>query len=145
MRKMLRLPTIALPLALLAAQGHAAALDQAQARLKAIAANDLPAVMAEYGAQPRFEWVGGPLDGSYADAQAINAVWQRFFAAQGPLKVTVGTIDEAANPKGATVSADLLLKGKSALTLRYVLTYRDGKLVNEVWQVAPRAGLTAPR
>ena len=56
----------------------------------------------------------------------------------GRLKADISHLQEAANPKGATVTADVVFKGKTAIPVRYVLTYRDGKLVAEIWQIDPR-------
>ena len=50
-------------------------------------------------------------------------------------RVTI--VQENANPKGATVTANVEFQGKAAIKIRYVLTYRDGKIVNEVWQIDP--------
>ncbi|MFG1351441.1 hypothetical protein [Xanthobacter autotrophicus] len=51
----------------------------------------------------------------------------------------MAALSEAANPKGATVTADVAFAGKSTVKVRYVLVYRDGKLIDEIWQVNPAA------
>lgn len=66
-------------------------------------------------------------------------MWSKFFTAQGPQKASIAVLSEAANPKGATVIADVAFAGKSTVKVRYVLVYRDGKLVDEIWQVNPAA------
>ena len=44
---------------------------------------------------------------------------------------------EAVNPMGATVTANVVFKGKGPIPVRYVLVYRDGKVISEVWQINP--------
>lgn len=119
------------------------ALDAAQSHFAAIGAGERGAIMKDYGEQARLLWIGGPLDGSYAGTEAIGAVWDKFTAAAGPAKVSVGSITESVNPKGATVSAAVQFEGKVAVKVRYVLSYRDGKLVQETWQVDPQLVLAA--
>ncbi|MDN3921373.1 nuclear transport factor 2 family protein [Roseateles violae] len=141
-----RFATLVLPIAALLAAGQAIAApaDEARAHFQAIAAGDLPALMQGYAEGARFEWVGGPLDGSYAGSEAIRAVWSKFAAAQGgPLKLAVDKLEESANPKGATVSAHVLFEGKAAIKVRYVLTLREGKIVSEIWQIDPKLNLAA--
>jgi hypothetical protein len=64
-------------------------------------------------------------------------VWSKFTKSQGPLEHKVSNLQENANPKGATVTANVEFKGKAPIKVRYVLTYRDGKIVNEIWQIDP--------
>lgn len=114
--------------------------DEANAHFQAIAGGDVDKIMSAYGSDAVFQWVGGPLDGAYQGAEAIRGVWGKFAKANAPLTVSVDKIAESANPKGATVTANVTLSGKSTIKVRYVLTYRDGKLVNEVWQIDPKLG-----
>lgn len=116
----------------------AGAADEAQDHFKAIASGDLNKIMYDYAGNAHFEWVGGPLNGSYVGTEKIKEVWGKFTKANAPLEVTVGKIEESANPAGATVTANVEFKGKSTIKVRYVLTYRDGKLVNEIWQIDPK-------
>lgn len=113
------------------------ALDAAQAHFAAIGAGDRAAILRDYADNARLTWVGGPLDGSYDGPSAIGAVWDRF-AAAGPARVSVIDAAESVNPKGSTVVAGVRFEAKTQVKVRYVLTYRDGKLVNETWQVDPR-------
>jgi ketosteroid isomerase-like protein len=113
----------------------AAPLDDAQAHFKAIASGDVAAASQGYADQAELQWIGGPLDGRYVGVEAIRAVWARFTQAQGPLQVNVTELDEAANSKGATVTARVLFEGKAPLWVRYVLSYRAGQLVQETWQI----------
>lgn len=125
-------------LALSAGAAAAAPVDDAKTHFQAIAAGDLQVVMRGYADNARFEWIGGPLDGSYATTEAIRGVWTKFTGSQGPLKLSVDKIEESANPKGATVSANVQFEGKAPIKVRYVLSYRDGKIVSETWQIDPK-------
>ncbi len=112
--------------------------DAARAHIEAVASGNVDVITASYGPDAVLEWVGGPLDGRYAAPDAIKTVWTKFAKANGPLMADIDHLQEAANPKGATVTADVVFKGKAAIPVRYVLTYRDGKLVDEIWQIAPK-------
>lgn len=127
--------------ALMAGAVQAAPIDDARVHFQAIAGGDVAAVMQSYADEAQFQWVGGPLDGAYDTPQAIQDVWSKFTRSQGPLKLTVGSIEQAANPKGATVSANVMFEGKAAVKVRYILTYRNDKIVNEVWQIDPALNL----
>lgn len=111
--------------------------DDARKHFEAIGAGHLEQLSSGYGADSRLYWIGGPLDGVYDGAEAIGTVWQKFTQSQGPLKVSVEKLEEAVNPKGATVTANVQFEGKQKIKVRYVLTYRDGKLLAETWQIAP--------
>jgi len=120
----------------------AGAKEDAIAHFQAIAAGDVAAVTAPYGEQAVFQWVGGPLDGVYQGAESIRGVWEKFTKANGMLALDVDNIAESANPKGATVTANVIFKGKSTIKVRYVLTFRESKLVNETWQIDPNLGMS---
>jgi hypothetical protein len=51
--------------------------------------------------------------------------------------VKVSELTESKNDKGSTVMANVGFQGKNTIKVRYVLTYRDGKLVAETWQIDP--------
>ncbi len=112
--------------------------EAAKAHVEAIASGHVDAIIAGYGPHALLEWVGGPLDGRYASMADIQQAWTKFTKANGPLKADIDHLQEAANPKGATVTADVVFKGKATVPVRYVLTYRDGKLVDEIWQIDPK-------
>ena len=112
--------------------------DAAQIHFNAIGAGDTSVIMRGYGDNPQLTWVGGPLDGMYAGDDAIRITWEKFGKAVGPARVTVLAMEESANPKGATIVAKVQFDGKAQVKVRYVLTYRDGKLVNETWQIDPK-------
>ena len=130
--------------ALFAATGAMAApVDDAKTHFQAIGSGDLAVVMRGYADQAQFNWVGGPLDGTYMSADAIRGVWEKFTKSQGPLKVSVDKLEESANPKGATVSANVQFEGKAPIKVRYVLTFREGKIVSETWQIDPKLSVAA--
>ncbi len=112
--------------------------DTAKAHFAAIAAGQPAAIMQDYAASAVFQWVGGPLDGSYSGQDAINGVWSKFTGANGEMKVEISRLEVSANPKGETVTANVVYQGKNTIKVRYALTYRDGKIVNEVWQIDPK-------
>jgi hypothetical protein len=111
--------------------------DAARARFKAIGEGNVDAIMSQYGAGSTLYWIGGPLDGDYSGNDAIKGVWSKFTKAQGPLQVKVSELSESNNDKGSTVTANVGFQGKNTLKVRYVLSYRDGKLAAETWQIDP--------
>lgn len=119
------------------------AAEAAQTHFKAIATGDLSIVMRGYAANPQLNWVGGPLDGTYTGTDTIRATWEKFGKAVGPLKVGVTNLEESANPKGTTVSANVIFEGQMPIKVRYVLTYRDDKLVSETWQIDPKLAVAS--
>jgi hypothetical protein len=145
MFKHFALTSAACATALILAAGSAWAgpSDDARTHFQAIAAGDTQVVMRGYAEQAQLNWVGGPLDGTYATADTIRSTWEKFGKAVGPLKLTIGQIEESANPKGATVSANVLFEGKTPIKVRYVLTYREGKIVSETWQIDPKLAVAA--
>ncbi len=116
----------------------AAAGGEAQGHFKAIAAGQVDQIMQGYSDNAHFEWVGGPLNGTYVGTEKIKEVWTKFAKGNAPLEVSVRKLEESANPAGETVTANVEFKGKNVIKVRYVLTYRDGKLVNEIWQIDPK-------
>ncbi len=118
--------------------------DDARQHFDAIGEGKLEQLAEAYTADSRLYWIGGPLDGVYTGTEAIGTVWQKFTQSQGALKVTVDKLEEAANPKGATVTANVQFEGKQKIKVRYVLTYRAGKLLAETWQIAPDLNIGAP-
>jgi ketosteroid isomerase-like protein len=116
-------------------------LDEAKAKahLDAVAAGDLESLMREYADDAFMEWVGGPLDGRYHGKQAIHDVWQKFIASNAgkarPAKFS--KLEAYANPKGTSVKAEAEYGGATPVKVWHVLTYRDGSLATEVWQIAP--------
>jgi ketosteroid isomerase-like protein len=117
------------------------AADGAKDHFKAIASGDLQRITGAYADNARLNWVGGPLNGTYDGLESIRAVWDKFVKAQGPLKLIIGKMEESANPQGATVTANVQFEGKQPIKVRYVLTYRDGRLVSETWQIDPHLSM----
>ena len=111
--------------------------DDAKLHFQAIASGDVALLMRGYADNAQFNWVGGPLDGTYTGADNIRGAWEKF-AKNAPLKVTADHMEESVNPKGATVTANVLFEGKQPIKVRYVLGYREGKIVSETWQIDPK-------
>jgi ketosteroid isomerase-like protein len=126
---------LAATLTLLAGSAEAGPADDARAHFDAIARGDVEAIMAQYGDGAMFQWVGGPLDGHYQGDQ-IRTVWSKF-AGNAPLKARISGEQVNANPKGATVTANVVFEGKKPIPVRYILVYRGDRLVSEVWQIDP--------
>lgn len=116
-------------------------LDEAKARahLTAVAAGDLDALMRDYADDAYMEWVGGPLDGRYRGKAAIREVWEKFIAVNSgkPRPANLGKLSAFANPRGTSLEAKAEYGGALPLKVLHVLTYRDGELTTEVWQIAP--------
>lgn len=113
------------------------ASDAAKLHFKTIAAGDVEKLMHGYSEDANLQWVGGPLDGVYTGSDKLRSVWSKFAQAQGKLDHAVNNVQENANTKGTTVTANVEFQGKNTIKVRYVLTYRDGKIVNEIWQIDP--------
>ena len=122
-------------------QAVAGPLDEAKAKahLDAVAAGDLEGLMRDYADDAYMEWVGGPLDGRYRGKAEIRAVWQKFIAANAgkPRPAHFGKLTAFANPRGATVEAKADYAGAVPVKVWHALTFRDGDLTTEVWQIAP--------
>nr|WP_315217677.1 nuclear transport factor 2 family protein [uncultured Duganella sp.] len=136
MKRYLAATSLALSLYGVAHAGQAS--NDANTHFQAIASGDLSVLMRGYNDTAQLQWLGGPLDGSYNGAANIRGVWEKFGKAQGPLKATIEALEESANPKGATVTANVLFVGKAPIKVRYVLVYRDNLIVSETWQIDPK-------
>ena len=137
------LTALALSLAGIGSAIASPATDAAQVHFSAVGTNDIAVLMRGYADNAQLNWIGGPLDGTYTGTDTIQGTWVKFGKAVGPLKVTVNNLEESANPKGSTVSANVQFEGKMPIKVRYVLTYREGKLVNETWQIDPKLTVAA--
>ncbi len=122
----------------LSTAAFAGVTDDANARFKAIGAGNVEQIMQGYADNAALQWVGGPLNGAYVGNDKIKEVWSKFAKGNAPLEVTAGKVEESSNASGSTVTANVEFKGKNTIKVRYVLTYREGKLVNEVWQIDPK-------
>lgn len=87
--------------------------DDAKLHFQAIGSGDIPVLMRGYANNAHFNWVGGPLDGTYNGAENIRSVWEKFIKAVGTSKVSVDNLEESANPKGATVTANVQFRGQA--------------------------------
>lgn len=121
----------------LSSASFAGPADDAASHFKAIGAGNVEQIMGQYADSATFQWLGGPLDGAYSGSDKISEVWGKF-TKNGPFEVTVAKTEESANDKGATITANVEFKGKNTIKVRYVLVYRGGKLVNEIWQIDPK-------
>lgn len=124
--------------------------DSARQHFEAIAKGDVAQIMAGYADTVHFEWVGGPLNGTYVGSGPagtgkgkIQEVWNKFTKANAPLEVSVTKLEESANPAGSTVTANVEFKGKNTIKVRYVLAYRNGQITSEVWQIDPKLATAA--
>ena len=112
-------------------------INNAKVHFNSIATADIDKVMGQYRSDAQLNWIGGPLDGSYNNEQALRTVWTKFTGVLGSMSVDVKDIKESHNPKGSTITADVLFKGKKTIPVHYVLVYRDDKIQSEIWQIAP--------
>jgi len=120
MLKILSLSACATALLFAASGVMAAPADDAKTHFQAIGSGDLAVLMRGYAENAQFNWVGGPLDGTYSSPDAIRGVWEKFKKSQGPLKVNVDKLEESANPKGSTVSANVQFEGKAPIKLKFL-------------------------
>lgn len=112
---------------------------KAQAHLNAVGAGDLETLMRDYAEDAYLDWVGGPLDGRYRGKAAIQVVWQKFIAANAgkPRPAKFRKLVSYANPKGASVETTAEYDGATPVKTWHALTYRDGILTTEIWQISP--------
>ena len=143
MFKTLSLSACAAAILFAATGAIAAPTDDAKAHFQAIGSGDLAIVMRGYADNAQFNWVGGPLDGTYTSSDAIRGAWEKLMKSQGTMKVSVDKLEESANPKGSTISANVQFEGKAPIKVRYVLTFREGKIVSETWQIDPKLSVAA--
>lgn len=111
--------------------------DLATQHINAIAAGDVTQITTTYSPDSTLNWVGGPLNGTYVGPAQLGQVWAKF-AKQAPLKVSFYGMKENSNPAGTTVTADVVFLGKGPIKVHYVMLYRAGALVDEVWQIDPK-------
>lgn len=128
----------AMLLALTSGAALAASGAPAEQHFRAIASADVGHIMQQYADGATLQWVGGPLDGTYTGKEQIQSVWSKFAKAVAPTKFKVAYQLTAADPKGETVTANVEFEGHKTIKVRYVLVYRQGKLVDEIWQIDPK-------
>lgn len=137
--RMIRLLTLGAPFVFASSAFAGPAGDAATQHFNAIAAGNGPGINALYTDKSQLEWVGGSLDGAYVGASQISPVWAKFTTAFGAGSVVVKDLVESANPKGVTVTANVAFSGKTSVKVRYVMVFREDKLVDEIWQIDPTA------
>jgi ketosteroid isomerase-like protein len=115
----------------------AAPAPDAQKHFQAIAFGDINHIMQQYSNGAVLQWVGGPLNGTYFGPTQIRRAWTKFTKAVAPGTFEVSNVNVAGDMKGMTVTANVEFDGRKDVKVRYVLVYRHGKLVDEVWQVDP--------
>jgi len=139
-RSCLALAVVALSYSL-APAALAGPLDEAKARahLDAVAAGDIDALMRDYADDAYLDWVGGPLDGRYRGKAEIRAMWQKFIKANDskPRPASFGKLTAFSNAKGASVQARAAYGGTTPVKAWHMMTYREGELTTEIWQIAP--------
>jgi ketosteroid isomerase-like protein len=139
-RSCLALAVVALT-ATLSPAALAGPLDEAKARahLDAVAAGDIEGLMRDYADDAYLDWVGGPLDGRYRGKAEIRAMWQKFIKANEgkPRPAELGKLSAFANAKGASVQAKASYGGITPVKAWHMMTYREGELTTEIWQIAP--------
>lgn len=120
---------------------QAGPLDEAKAKahLEAAASGDMNTLMRDYTADAYMDWVGGGLDGRYRGKEAIGEVWKKFIANSGgkPRPAKFGKLESFSNPKGTSIGIAAEYGGEKPVKVWHVLTYRDGELATEIWQIAP--------
>jgi hypothetical protein len=120
------------------AKGEAPDASEAgDAHIQAISSASADLLTPQYAGSARLEWIGGPLDGAYEGAGAINAVWSRFIAGRGTMKAYIQSYVVAENPNGRTVIASIVYRGDKTIPVRLITTYRDGMIASEIWQIDP--------
>ncbi|GHE05370.1 hypothetical protein U879_02970 [Defluviimonas sp. 20V17] len=103
-----------------------------------VATGRVGAIMAQYSPHATLNWVGGTLNGTYRGTEAIKDVWQRFEHDMGKMTAHVSDVKVSGGKSGMTVTADVRFSGKMTVPARYVLVYRNHKIVDEVWQLASK-------
>ncbi len=103
----------------------------------AITKNDLAATTRNYASHAILDWVGGPLNGKYADPDAIRGVWGKFFQAQGALTVDISNVQVKDQDGTQIVTARTIFKGKATIPVDYTLVYQGCSLIAETWKIRP--------
>ena len=135
-----RTAAAAVVLALAATPAFAAMkTPDASMHFKAIASGKVANIMSQYAPDATLLWIGGPLNGSYTGSKAIKSVWTKF--AKSKMSETAKDIVVGTNPDGMTVTANVEFIGKTKIPVRYVLAYRNRKIVSEIWQIAPNINM----
>lgn len=110
---------------------------RAEAYFHAITGGDAEIIASFYAENAEFRWIGGPLAGTYQGRDRIKGVWEKFAAAAGQFTHEVLELNETPAPKGksSTVIARIAFKGETDVPVKFVMTYKDGKIASQTWQV----------
>jgi hypothetical protein len=118
---------------------------RAEAFFNAISGGNAETVTSFYADKAEFHWVGGPLAGIYKGKGQIKAVWERFGQAAGKLDYKTLAVSESQNGPISTVTARVKFIGPKEVPVKFVLMFKDGKIVNQIWQVDKGEGYTAAK
>ena len=105
--------------------------SRAEAYFKAVAGGDVATIASFYADDAEFRWIGGPLAGVYKGKDKIKVVWDKFSKVAGKLKHEVLQLSENAPGITATVK----FKGDGEVPVKFAITYKNGKIASESWQV----------
>jgi hypothetical protein len=132
---------------LVGASGASAGTDavRAEAFFNAISGGNADTVASFYAEKAEFHWVGGPLAGIYKGRGQIKGVWERFAQAAGKLDYRTLEVTESRNGPISTVTARVKFIGPKEVPVKFVLMFKDGKIVNQIWQVDRGEGYTAAK
>jgi hypothetical protein len=67
-----------------------------------------------------------------------------FMQSQGRLKRGISHRRESANPKGATVTANVLFENKAPIKVHYALILSKRRIVSRTWQLDPKLSVAVP-
>jgi hypothetical protein len=136
---------VAASLLLVGANSASAGTDavRAEAFFNAISGGNADTVASFYADKAEFHWVGGPLAGIYKGKGQIKGVWEKFGQAAGKLDYKTLDLSESQNGPISTVTARVKFIGPKEVPVKFVLMFKDGKIVNQIWQVDKGEGYAA--
>jgi hypothetical protein len=108
---------------------------RAEAFFNAISGGNPETVSSFYADKAEFHWVGGPLAGIYKGKAQIKGVWEKFGSAAGQLTYKTLELSESNNGPVSTVTARVNFIGPKEVPVKFILMFKDGKIVNQIWQV----------
>jgi hypothetical protein len=101
----------------------------------AIGDGNAAAIASFYADDAEFRWIGGPLAGVYKGKDKIRAVWEKFSEVAGKLEHEVLQLSEDAGGKAPGITATVKFKGDGEVPVKFAITYKNGKIASESWQV----------
>jgi ketosteroid isomerase-like protein len=108
---------------------------RAEAYFSSITGGDAETIASFYADDAEFRWIGGPLAGLYKGRDQIKGVWTRFSEAAGSFTHEVLELSETAKGPESVITARVAFKGATAVPVKFLITYKDGKITSETWQV----------